>query len=367
MVISNNQTRDEEEEMDIDTNTSVTANAHRLQSSGSPTNGQASNNRSNGMYSLKNFKNHYRKDRGECGPLFVCLKCEADNSAEYTFKTQIALVRHLWDEIGFKDFECELCPLKFENEFSLYKHRKNQHTNVAPPPALVQGGGGGGNGTNMMMMINAEGGNDGANQQQQQQQRSPFIHNKNNQQQQQQQPAPPQQQPASMLPQSMADVLGGGQANALNGLGLPVRPAAAAANTAQQSELQFAQLGQQQQMLTMMQMLGQQMTPQMFNSLQQIYAMNMNQLAEQAAVLLQANNTGGGQQPATDTAYINTGRASPAESTSSSASLSSRVQPSGPPIANLSPARDNEAESDLHKLLKTPTNPNLHISVSLCQ
>lgn len=86
----------------------------------------------NGLYSLKNFKNDYRKEKRDNGVVFVCNQCD------FEAKSQITLIRHLWGEKGYKEFDCDICSKVFPNEFSLYKHRKFGHrqtsTNSPPPP-----------------------------------------------------------------------------------------------------------------------------------------------------------------------------------------------------------------------------------------
>ena len=85
--------------------------------------GKKKNN--NGLYSLKNYKEHYNKIRSpELGTQFICKLCN------FRAKSQITLIRHLWTELGYREFRCEIegCNRRFDNEFSRYKHRKFDHS-----------------------------------------------------------------------------------------------------------------------------------------------------------------------------------------------------------------------------------------------
>jgi hypothetical protein len=76
---------------------------------------------SSGIYSLKNLSRHFRKVRVN-DQLFY--KCECGN---FTTKSSVSLVRHIWVHKGVNSFECDLCDAKFDNESSLYRHRKFDH------------------------------------------------------------------------------------------------------------------------------------------------------------------------------------------------------------------------------------------------
>lgn len=88
--------------------------------------------KNNGLYSLKNHKGRYYKAKTAEGVLFICKKCE------FQAKSQITLIRHLWNERGYKEFSCEFdgCELTFENEFSRYKHRKFDHGQPNQPSSV---------------------------------------------------------------------------------------------------------------------------------------------------------------------------------------------------------------------------------------
>ncbi|XP_054153363.1 uncharacterized protein LOC128952057 [Oppia nitens] len=76
-----------------------------------------------GLYSLKNYSDLYRKVKIDGEVYFKC------NCNQFTTKSQISLVRHIWTDIGRNEFDCNVndCDAKFDNEFSLYKHRKSDH------------------------------------------------------------------------------------------------------------------------------------------------------------------------------------------------------------------------------------------------
>jgi len=85
----------------------------------------AARRKNNGLYSLKNYKDHYYKIKTpESGVQFIC------NGCKFQAKSQITLIRHLWNELGYKEFHCEFegCNRTFDNEFSRYKHRKFDHS-----------------------------------------------------------------------------------------------------------------------------------------------------------------------------------------------------------------------------------------------
>ncbi|KAH7639478.1 hypothetical protein HUG17_3511 [Dermatophagoides farinae] len=90
----------------------------------------------NGLYSLKNFKGQFRKERNESnGVEFICNRCG------FRAPSQITLVRHLWSENGYKNFTCDNCDQIFDSEVALYKHRKTIHqqttsTSSLSPPHL---------------------------------------------------------------------------------------------------------------------------------------------------------------------------------------------------------------------------------------
>ncbi|XP_054152438.1 uncharacterized protein LOC128951215 [Oppia nitens] len=76
-----------------------------------------------GLYSLKNYSDLYRKVKIDGEVYFKC------NCNQFTTKSQISLVRHIWTDIGRNEFDCNVndCDAKFDNEFSLYKHKKTEH------------------------------------------------------------------------------------------------------------------------------------------------------------------------------------------------------------------------------------------------
>ncbi len=94
----------------------------------------AARRKNNGLYSLKNYKEHYYKIKTEeAGVQFICKGCQ------FQAKSQITLIRHLWNELGYKEFHCEFegCTRTFDNEFSRYKHRKFDHGQPTQPPGAV--------------------------------------------------------------------------------------------------------------------------------------------------------------------------------------------------------------------------------------
>src|SRR5699024_1972465 len=91
----------------------------------------AARRKNNGLYSLKNYKEHYYKIKtAEAGVQFICKGCK------FQAKSQITLVRHLWNELGYTEFHCEFegCSRTFDNEFSRYKHRKFDHGQPTQAP-----------------------------------------------------------------------------------------------------------------------------------------------------------------------------------------------------------------------------------------
>lgn len=95
----------------------------------------AARRKNNGLYSLKNYKEHYYKMKTpEAGVQFICKGCQ------FQAKSQITLIRHLWNELGYKEFHCEFdgCDRTFDNEFSRYKHRKFDHGQPTQPPSVQE-------------------------------------------------------------------------------------------------------------------------------------------------------------------------------------------------------------------------------------
>lgn len=73
-----------------------------------------------GLYSLKKHEQDYIRSKGPDGYHYKCANCD-----EYTTKSQASMVRHIWTHKK-QHFRCD-CGDMFENEFSLYKHKKTTH------------------------------------------------------------------------------------------------------------------------------------------------------------------------------------------------------------------------------------------------
>ena len=73
-----------------------------------------------GLYSLKKHESDYVRSKGPDGYHYKCVNCD-----EYTTKSQASMVRHIWTHKK-QNFRCD-CGDTFENEFSLYKHKKTTH------------------------------------------------------------------------------------------------------------------------------------------------------------------------------------------------------------------------------------------------
>lgn len=73
-----------------------------------------------GLYSLKKHESDYIRSKGPDGYHYKCANCD-----EYTTKSQASMVRHIWTHKK-QNFRCD-CGDSFENEFSLYKHKKTKH------------------------------------------------------------------------------------------------------------------------------------------------------------------------------------------------------------------------------------------------
>ncbi|KAH9399970.1 hypothetical protein TYRP_017540 [Tyrophagus putrescentiae] len=74
-----------------------------------------------GLYSLKKHEADYARSKGPDGYHYKCVNCD-----EYTTKSQATMVRHTWTHKK-QHFRCDNCFENFENEFSLYKHKKTTH------------------------------------------------------------------------------------------------------------------------------------------------------------------------------------------------------------------------------------------------
>ncbi|KAH9403247.1 hypothetical protein TYRP_015130 [Tyrophagus putrescentiae] len=94
----------------------------------------AARRKNNGLYSLKNYKEHYYKIKTEeAGVQFICKGCQ------FQAKSQITLIRHLWNELGYKEFHCEFegCTRTFDNEFSRGSSPHNSSNSFSVAAAML--------------------------------------------------------------------------------------------------------------------------------------------------------------------------------------------------------------------------------------
>ncbi|OTF77198.1 hypothetical protein BLA29_012578, partial [Euroglyphus maynei] len=118
---------DSTESNHLDDSIAADAAADEPQQQQQSQNGGGGGREKNGLYSLKKFPGYYRRQRmpdGSPGYQYVCLKCIDEQS--YATKSQASMIRHIWQHKP-QDFQCQICLFPCENEFALYKHKKNKH------------------------------------------------------------------------------------------------------------------------------------------------------------------------------------------------------------------------------------------------